>query len=366
MTIDLLVSAPRRAARVEEAKEFCRAFCSGDRSVKRYVFGRNVYAAQVMEQVAVDGVVDDFCQDTHFHGHAIVRSEDLPEGAMVLALSGGRPLTVHDKLSALPVRALDYFAFRQHSGLPLHDIVFNEGFSEDFLLHRDRYEWVLGLLEDETSRDVFRKLVSFRLDGDIELLRGFTQREHLQYFEDFLRLKPSDEVFFDVGGFDGFTTQEFIRRCPEYRFVHLFEPDPSNFSRCMQSVGHLDRVALHPFGLASEAARLSLVSAGSGSAISTNGSVAIEVQRLDDLSLHAPTFLKMDVEGAELPALDGARETIRQAHPALALAVYHYGDGRAPFWQIPEKVLAIRDDYHVYLRHYTESIYETVMFFVPR
>ncbi len=70
----------------------------------------------------------------------------------------------------------------------------------------------------------------------------------------------------------------------------------------------------------------------------------------------------MDIEGAEPLALDGVRQTIEHAHPVLALAVYHYADGLAPFWQIPEKVLSIRDDYDVYVRNYTESIYETVMF----
>ncbi|MBI5924998.1 MAG: FkbM family methyltransferase [Aquabacterium sp.] len=363
---ELLVSAVGEAARVEAAQAFCRDFCGGDRSIKRFVFGRNVYASKVIAQLPIDGVVDDFCEDAQYLGLPVVRTADVPEGAMVLVLSGGRPLSVQDKLSSLPVRSLDYFAFARWSGLDLTGIVFNEGFAADFEAHRDRYEWIFARLKDEESRRVFSKLVSFRLKGDIELLRGFTHREHLQYFEDFLGLKPAGETFFDVGGFDGFTTQEFIKRCPDFNSVQLFEPEPANFAKCSQALKHLSKVAVHPFGLSSESQRLCFEPAGSGSVITQNGSVEIEVRRLDEMDLPAPTFLKMDIEGAEPFALAGAKETIARAHPVLAVAIYHYAGGHAPFWQIPEQVLAIRDDYDIYVRHYTESIYETVMFFVPR
>ncbi len=70
----------------------------------------------------------------------------------------------------------------------------------------------------------------------------------------------------------------------------------------------------------------------------------------------------MDIEGAELNAIDGAAATIARAHPRLALSIYH---NAGDFWRVPERVLGIRSDYKLYIRHYTESIYETVMFFQP-
>ena len=58
--------------------------------------------------------------------------------------------------------------------------------------------------------------------------------------------------------------------------------------------------------------------------------------------------LKMDIEGAECQALEGARQTIAQCHPRLAICVYHnVGD----FYRIPRLVLSIRSDYDIYLRH---------------
>jgi len=61
--------------------------------------------------------------------------------------------------------------------------------------------------------------------------------------------------------------------------------------------------------------------------------------------------------------LAGGSRTIEKHHPRLAIAAYHRpGD----FWRLPYQVRAIRDDYRIYMRHYAESLYETVLFFIPK
>jgi FkbM family methyltransferase len=46
--------------------------------------------------------------------------------------------------------------------------------------------------------------------------------------------------------------------------------------------------------------------------------VAVDLRRLDDLSLD-PSFIKIDVEGAELDVLSGLRETLSRSHPVLLI-----------------------------------------------
>lgn len=358
----MILSTPGEAERSAAAQRFCAEFMAAGPRPK-YLLGRNVYAESVAKHVDLAGFVDDFTGEASYLGRPVIRSQDIPSDALVLNAAGGRPLSARRRLDELRLANLDYFAFTKYAGLPLTPVVFNEGFGEDFQAHAAQYHWIEGRFYDELSCSLFRKLVSFRLKYDLELLRGFEAREHAQYFEDFLSLQPDGETFVDVGGYDGATSREFMRRCPGYRAVHVFEPEPQNYRKCVAALGSFANVHCHPLGLSDGKRSLRLTAQGSGSKIVADGAVVIEVNRLDDVLGEAPTLIKIDIEGEEAAAIAGARRTIAAHHPRLVVCVYHRaGD----FWRIPRQVLAIRDDYDIYLRHYTESIYETVMFFMPR
>ncbi len=345
----------------EKIEKFCADFCKvGGRP--RYVFGRNVYTEAIFSVVDVDGVIDDYFQGDEYLGKPVITTDQVPENALVLVASGGRPLTVKKKMEELGIESLDYFAFLQYSGLPLKELVFNEGFAQDFDDNREKYEQIFEMLADDESKQLFQKLVSFRLKHDLELLEGFSYREPQQYYEDFLELQEEGESFADIGGFDGSTSMEFIKRCPQFKSIHLFEPDPKNYEVSKTNLAPYDNAYVYNLGLSDKKQTLRFDIDGSGSHISEDGELEISVDRYDDVVDDQITFMKMDIEGAELSAIAGAAKTIKQQHPRLAICIYH-GDGH--FWRVPEKVLAIRDDYKLYLRHYTESIYETVMFFMP-
>ncbi len=73
------------------------------------------------------------------------------------------------------------------------------------------------------------------------------------------------------------------------------------------------------------------------------------------------TFIKLDVEGAELEALKGARDTIIREHPKLAICVYHK---KEDIWEIPEYILSLSKEYRLYIRHYHWNPSETVLYAV--
>ena len=345
-----------------ESIRFCDRFV-GSAVEEKYVLGRNIYSRSVAEHVKLSGIIDDFSTDLEFAGLPVLKTADVPKASLVLNAAGGRPISARRALDAAGLTNLDYFAFSKISRLPLAQIRFNEGFDSDFSTNFSRYEWIYHRLRDELSKLIFRKLVGFRLTHDMSYLHGFEHREDVQYFESHLALSPTNECFIDVGGYDGFTTRSFVGHCPDYSSVHVFEPDPTNFLKCQESLRSLRNVQCHPIGLADERATLQFTSSGSASRQSAAGSLYVPVDKLDDLIHVTPTFIKMDIEGGEAAALHGASATIALSHSRLAICVYHKpGD----FWRIPEQVLRIRDDYDISIRHYTESIYESVMFFTPK
>ena len=98
--------------------------------------------------------------------------------------------------------------------------------------------------------------------------------------------------------------------------------------------------------------------ANGGSKIDKNGLDEVYIESIDNiLQGEKATFIKMDVEGAELDSLKGAEKTIQQYKPKLAIAIYHKPED---ILEIPQFILSCREDYKLYIRHYTSCNYETI------
>jgi hypothetical protein len=73
-------------------------------------------------------------------------------------------------------------------------------------------------------------------------------------------------------------------------------------------------------------------------------------------------FIKMDIEGAELPALQGAEETLRNFKPRLAISLYHRDTDLV---DIPRYLNGLGLGYEFFLDHFTIHREETVLFAIP-
>lgn len=345
-----------------DAIEFCRLFTTKNRYPK-FIYGINEYAISVAEICEIDGFIDDFRQEKEFMGVPVLRLEDVPDDSLILiAIVGIIPVSIKKRVQDAGLMNIDYFGFCMYSGLDINKIFlfdFDE-FREDFIKNRERYERVYDILGDDESRDVYQRIVNFRFYYDLSYMEGFSDKRNEQYFEEFLHLSDN-EIFVDVGGFEGETTVEFIKRCPSYRRVYFFEPDKENFLRAEQRLRNYRDIHFFNLGLYNCTKTIRFQKGKDAGRISVTGEDEISVDRMDNVLKGPVSFIKMDIEGTECEALEGGREIIAKFRPKLAIAAYHKHND---FWKIPEVVFSISKKYTVFMRHYTEGFTETVMYFV--
>lgn len=184
----------------------------------------------------------------------------------------------------------------------------------------------------------------------------------LQYFDVFFSEK--DEIFVDAGAYNGDTTKEFmIWTDNQYKKVFVLEPLEKQFELIeKKSIDeNWKNVVLRKKAVWNCHEELNFFDNDTGSKI-VNGKTGIfvEGERLDDIVRDEKvTFIKMDVEGSELRALEGARRTIQNYKPKLAISIYHkYED----IIDIPLKILSLVPEYNFYIRHYSTDIWETVLY----
>jgi len=224
------------------------------------------------------------------------------------------------------------------------------------------YERTYNALADDKSKKVLIDRTKFCLNTvpmECDTLNTV-------YFDSEIIKLSSSEVFIDCGMFTGDTAEVFFKKTnSKYAHYYGFEPDPENIGKAYKNLFGKNNITIEAKGIYSIKGTLSFSDGNlSGSAICDDGGISIEVISLDEYFAdkpHAPTFIKMDIEGAELEALKGAERIIREHKPKLAICAYHKPED---IYTLPEIIKSYRADYVFYLRHYTDVISETVLYAV--
>lgn len=188
-----------------------------------------------------------------------------------------------------------------------------------------------------------------------------------QYFNPSFMVFEKEEVFVDAGCYDMETSFKLRHHCPKVK-VYAFEPDPECYKRCLErkETASFETATILPFGTWSKRETLHFsVADDSSSHISETdeGDCDVAVMPIDEVIAEGDkvTFIKMDVEGAELESLKGAEKTIRRDKPKLAICIYHKPED---MWTIPLYIKELVPEYRLYIRHHTIDEIETVLYAV--
>lgn len=114
-----------------------------------------------------------------------------------------------------------------------------------------------------------------------------------------------------------------------FKMVHAFEPHPRAFAYLAENCAGLDNVELHNVALMDKNCAIDVYAPGRTTLTATQVRYNKEGQSkaisIDSLNLPSCGFLKLDVEGAEHKALQGAVITIEKYRPFILVEMNNLG-----------------------------------------
>ena len=219
----------------------------------------------------------------------------------------------------------------------------------------------LALFHDTTSANAFvGKLLYFLTLNPLHIQSS----TYPEYFHPECSPRPGD-IIIDAGAFTGDTVSYINSVLGDDCIIHAFEPNPVYYDQLKMLCQKSDKMFANQYGLWSHKQILKFEKkVGAGSYIvgartgKSNETIDINVFSIDDYCLEnkiIPTFIKFDVEGAELQALQGSKKIIAKNKPRMAISAYHH---ISDLWKIPLLIKQVQPDYKYALAHHS-NLYPT-------
>ena len=245
---------------------------------------------------------------------------------------------------------------------------------ELFLCNQDKIQYVYDRLEDNKSKKIWENILRARSDQAADHALLYQDAWNLsietgsrQYFpvgEIFQQL-GKEGVFIDGGALSGSSSIKFAQWCKNhYDKIYAFEPDIRYHDLLETNIRchYTERVEIMDVGLYDRTGMAAFSPEPIGSSIVGQGKGIVPVVTIDDLFLKKNeniTYIKMDIEGSECKALDGAKKIISRDHPKLAICIYH---GKEDIFQVPYKIVKELGYTRFFIRHYSDTIGESVIY----
>ncbi|MGH6683957.1 MAG: FkbM family methyltransferase [Pseudolabrys sp.] len=171
------------------------------------------------------------------------------------------------------------------------------------------------------------------------------------------------EVYVDAGAYHGVVIADFLAQTHgRFRQIVAIEPDRSSRALLTKNLPMDSRVTVMDTALSDREGSVTFHEGlGYASQISNTGKLQIIARPLDALGLE-PTFIKLHLEGGELAALNGARETLLEHRPIIAATVYHNDDG---IWRTPLWLMEALPDYKYLFRAHSWCGTGAVVYGIP-
>ena len=249
-----------------------------------------------------------------------------------------------------------------------------ENYFLDEMILKNHAEEVLECydsLTDEKSKEIYAGIIKWRLTGcktkyPIDMANDYFA------LENFSRSDP-EEVFVDCGAYAGDTIFDYCKlKKNNFKKITSFEADPVTYQTLRQTVEKLkdrysllpEQIVLHNCAVADKMGKVVFSryepNNGEGSKITNYEEEGnCDVICLDEYLKEPYTFLKADIESFEYRMLQGARKSIQENKPMLAICIYH---SSIDLYSVPLLVKEIVPDYKFAVRHHANDLSGTVLY----
>ena len=248
----------------------------------------------------------------------------------------------------------------------------------------DYYERIRNIeikLYDDYSKKVLREVVHRRMIGAKNSFNDLKVQNEVQYlFYSAIESKHEGAIL-DCGAYIGDTVDRFVHFFGNsLNKIYSFEAFSENINKIYQKKKEISQywdgqLEIVPYAVSNEKKMIQLIETEKkGGCYSPEfrgitkfkyekpiNIYDIETCTIDDIipEHEKVRYIKMDIEGAEFEALQGAEQTIKREKPGLAISIYHNAED---YFRLAELILEFVPEYNIAIRHHKAQHVDTVLY----
>ena len=224
-------------------------------------------------------------------------------------------------------------------------------------------------LSDFRSKHILVMILENWLSFSFDKISKVKEAVYEQYFD--MDLFPCDEkeIFVDLGAYEGDTAESYRSTygLKAYNKIYCYEIVEDNIRKIKEKFAKDSRIIVRPVGVSNKTGVMYLSDNGTVNAqsLKEQGKNKVNTVTLDQDIKDKITFLKMDIEGEEKNAIEGARNHIQRDCPKMAISIYHSNEDLVDIYL---KIKEIQPAYDFYLRYYGSDYCPTdyILMCVPK
>ncbi len=219
------------------------------------------------------------------------------------------------------------------------------------------------LFADATSQKLYKEYWESRIIGrvyDPMLFSG-----HPYWGNDIVPNVPEKGTIILGGAYNGSHIDRALTQT-DIKNAILFEPNSIWTEYLRQKFCNLSKIKIIEKALYNSNGYISFDNSnelGAKVCAEGNGNSIVQTLLLDDCCLSDVAIIALDIEGAELQALEGAIKTIKSCKPILAVCSYHK---ISDYVEIPQYIHKLGLGYDLYFRHHSCYYEESVVYAIPK